>query len=101
MIESKGVIACDGNGHGVVLWGVGTGLRQEIDEYCFHALGDLGLDDAPAGVSVWEGTYVWQSGGFEHPEDGDMQPVGAFRAPTDDEWTSIRCGNCPWAEVAS
>lgn len=95
---SKGVIACDGDGHGCVLWAFGAHLRFEVEEAGFHALGDLGLDDAPQGVSIWEGMYMWEPGGWENPQDGETFPQGTFRNPTDDEWLAIRAGRCPWAD---
>lgn len=95
---SKGVIACTDSGRGVVLWAVGAHLRYEIEELGFYHLGDLGLDDAPVGISVWEGKYIWQPGSGEHPQDGEVYPGGTFRAPTDAEWEAIRAGRCPWAE---
>lgn len=96
---SKGVIACDGEGRGCVLWAVGAHLRFEMEECRLFGLGDLGLDDAPAGVSIWEGKFIWQSGGWECPQDGEMFPKGAFRSPTDEEWEAIRAGRCPWQET--
>lgn len=96
---SKGVIACDGHGNGVVLWAIGAHLRFEMEECGLSCLGDLGLDDAPEGISVWEGKYIWQSGGWECQQDGEMYPKGSFRSPTDEEWQAIRAGSCPWKET--
>lgn len=96
--RAKAVVASDGNGNGCVVWYVGESMRNEIEECGFRGLDELGLDDAPAGISVWEGTYVWIRGGYECPEDGEMV-VGsnsAFRAPTDEEWTAIREKRNPW-----
>jgi hypothetical protein len=93
--DSRAVIACNGKGNGAVLWTVGPHIRFEMDEGGLTGLDDLGLDDAPAGVSVWVGRYV-ATGGY--PDDGSSDPEGAFRPPTDDEWIAIREGRCPWAE---
>lgn len=82
-----------------MLWTVGAYLRFEMEEAGLCRLGELGLDDAPRGISIWEGKYVWQSGGWECPQDGSMHPKGTFRAPTDEEWAAIREGRCPWDEV--
>jgi hypothetical protein len=84
---------------GCVLYAVGAHLRFEIEEGGLHELGELGIDDAPAGISVWEGTFIWQPGGWECPQDGDMFPKGVFRPPTAEEWQSIREGRCPWQET--
>lgn len=85
---SLGVVASDGNGNGLLLWYVGVDLALEVEEYGFRFLTDLGLDDAPAGVSVWEGKYVW--------DGDDANPKGRFRPPTEAEWVAIREGRMPW-----
>lgn len=95
--SSKAVIACDGH-DGCVLWCIGAHIRFEIEECGLRALGDLGLDDAPHGISIWEGKYLWSPGGWENPQDGEMNPSGSFRAPTAEEWIAIREGRCPWDE---
>ena len=95
--DSRAVIACK-DGEGVLLWWVGYDFAIEHDAG-LRQLGDLGLDDAPDGISIWEGQYQWSPGGFEHPEDGDRWPSGTFRAPTDDEWIAIRKDECPWEEA--
>lgn len=95
---SKAVIACDGDGRGCVLWYEGGALDNEIRECGFHELSELGLDNAPAGISIWEGTYVWMPGGYECPADGDfvVGSASAFREPTEDEWVAIREKRSPW-----
>lgn len=94
--ESRGVVACDGKGNGCVLWYAGASLANEIEEGGLVHLGDLGLDDAPNGISVWEGRYFWTRGPYEYPDDGDSYPSGKFRDPTEEEWQKIRAGRCPW-----
>lgn len=93
--KSLAVVASNGS-HGAVIWYVGFSISMEVEEAGLDTLCDLGLDDAPVGISIWEGTYVWSPGPFEHPNDGDMWPSGSFRDPTDDEWQAIRKGECPW-----
>lgn len=91
---SLAVVACDGDGHGCVLHTVGPHVAFDMREIG-RDLDDLGLDDAPAGISIWEG--VTAGGGYAG--DGDYHDTylsGAFRAPTDDEWKAIREGRCPW-----
>lgn len=100
-MPSRGVIASDGKGNGCVMWAVGAHLRFELEECGFVQLVDLGLDAAPRGISVWEGKYFYQRGGFEHPEDGEMYPRGKFRRPTDEEWRAIRENRPPWPETSS
>lgn len=93
--QGKGVITCDGNGNGVVLWPVGV-LRMETDG-SGSTLVDLGLDDAPLGLSVWEGTYHFEES-ITDPGDGVLMPLGDFRLPTSEEWEAIKAGKCPWPE---
>lgn len=92
---SKAVVV-NGKSKGIVLWWSGTRIEMEVDEGGLEELGDLGLDDAPFGVSIWEGDFYWERGGFEHPEDGDMHPKGKFRQPTADEWSAIQKQESPF-----
>jgi hypothetical protein len=94
---SRAVIA-QGKRNGCVLYVTpGSYLEQECGDIS-DQLGDLGLDDAPTGISIWEGTH--KGGGYNgHTGDyDDCYPVGTFRAPADDEWTAIREGRNPWGE---
>lgn len=90
---SRLVVSNDAGGNGVVLWGVG----EVMDHVAAISpqLQDLGLDDAPVGVSVWEGESRWFQSGWETVE-WDFELKGAFRAPTEEEWGAIRRGACPW-----
>lgn len=81
---------------GLVLWCIGPDIEGELESIGSLRLDDLGLDDAPHGVSIWEGRYVWSNPSWENHLEQDSMPEGAFRAPTDDEWQSIREGRSPW-----
>lgn len=96
--DSLAVVACDGDGQGCVLCAVGPHVRMEIEEAGLTTLSDLGLDDAPKGIAIWVGKYVWfnNSNPFGPDEGSSSEPRGAFRPPTEDEWTAIREGRCPW-----
>lgn len=94
--KSLVAIACGANDNGAVLWAVGGHIRMELEEAGLTSLEDLGITPPSAGVWVWEGRYAWVPGGFECPEDGSMDPVGTHRAPTEEEWSCIRKGQCPW-----
>lgn len=98
-LDSFAVVACDGEGHGCVLWTAGPYMQSEMDQVGTKVLSDLGLDDAPLGISVWEGKYVWHPGSYEYPMDGDSEASGKFREPTDAEWAAIREGRCPWNDA--
>ena len=90
---SRAVIASDGEGNGVVLWWVGGHLWAEIDEACLRGLDELGLDDAPHGLSVWEGHYVMPPGAAE---DDSPEAKGTFRALTDPEAEAVLERRNPW-----
>lgn len=94
---SRAVIANGKRGGAVIFAAPDSYVAHQVCEYG-PPLGDLGLDDAPIGISIWEGDYVWRSTSYEYPLEGDEDPVGAFRAPTDDEWAAIREGRNPWGE---
>lgn len=93
---SRAVVANHKNATGIVLWCTDhSHISMEIEQTS-RRLDDLGLDDAPDGISVWEGCYVWRPGGYECPQDGTTDPQGEFRTPTEDEWLAIREGRSPW-----
>jgi hypothetical protein len=84
-------------GEGVLLDYTGTNIEGEVD-MIGYALGDLGLDDAPDGLSVWEGRYHYDPG-FESdhgPPEPSSEPVGAFRALTPDEWARLARDGVLW-----
>ena len=93
---SLAVVACDGNGHGVVLWTAGPHIDSLISDAGVCNLADLGLDDAPVGISIWEGVV---RGSRHETMDGteyETHTEGTFRAATADEWASIKKDECPW-----
>jgi hypothetical protein len=58
---------------------------------------DLGLDDAPLGISIWIGKYLTiQVSDGDYGREYDVEPKGSFRAPTEEEWSAIRQGRSPW-----
>ena len=86
-------IIANNNGQGCVLaYGGGATLRYEIEEVGYHALDDLGLDDAPEGISVWEGRYDTTGGigclGY-YDDSIETQPIGRFRPLTKEEWSRL------------
>lgn len=95
---SRAVVANDSGGKGLVLWYVGGHLNLEISEAGMGPhLDELGLDDAPDGISVWEGIYTYKgSSRYGLDEGAESSPKGSFRPPTDEEWAHIRLGQCPW-----
>jgi hypothetical protein len=99
--DSLAVIACNGRGEGCVLFTAGPHVRLELEEHSMATLSDLGLDDAPGGISVWVGRYVFFN--TSHPLGPDegyvSEPRGSFRAPTDAEWAAIRKGENPWNDA--
>ena len=92
---SRAVIA-QLKGRGAVLWYDGPDISMEIEEHGISDLGDLGLDSAPDGISIWEGYYRWSPGPYEHSEDGEYYPIGEFRSPISTEWARIQRNLPPW-----
>lgn len=99
-LPSRAVVAMsDDESSGCVLWWVGSALHYEIKDAGMKTLEDLGLQEAPVGISIWEGQYrSVQCGNPSGGYDYESEPVGAFRAPTDEEWAAIRSGTEPWDE---
>ena len=100
--DSMAVVACDGSGHGCVLWTTGPHVQHEMTEGGLKELCDLGLDDAPLGISIWIGKYLTiQVSDGDYGREYDVEPKGSFRAPTEEEWSAIRQGRSPWDFPAS
>ena len=88
--RSFALIANGGAEH-CLLESTGTIIENLIDGVG-RCLGDLGLDEAPEGLHVWEGDGVWHPGSWECPEDGDMELVGEFRDLTPEECIKLSKG---------
>ena len=73
-------------------------LHWEIGEIGTSRLDDYGLDDAPPGISIWEGVAIWQPGGYECPQDGQFNYEGAFRKLNTDEAAKLAAGERLWPE---
>ena len=71
-------------------------MEEEIDQCGTRRTDDHMLDDAPDGIFVWEGDHKWIPGGYFNPEEGEMEPVGEFRMPTEEEWQAIKENRNPW-----
>lgn len=93
--EPEIAVVAANRGDGCVLWHAGGGLDYMLAEVSAR-LSEIGLDDAPDGVSIWEGHLLsWEShtpSGTEY--DGELQ--GTFREPTPEEWVGIMRGDGPW-----
>lgn len=93
---SRALIA-NGRHRGCVLQYKGPGIENEIDECGLYGLDDLGLDDAPEGLSIWEGMLHTRRVG--NPIDGEEwegELVGTFRPLTADEWGILTGGGLLW-----
>ena len=91
-VTDRAIIASR-RGHGCVLYYSGTRIEYAIDEVCMHQLSDLGLDDAPDGLSVWEGTYSVDLSGETMEPDGEFRDLDGF------EWLDIVNGVDPFGDV--
>lgn len=97
------VLVAAGPHRGAVLEYEGSGISNEIDEAGLYELDELGLDDAPRGLSVWEGDYIWEDGwceGHRSPENGQSHPEGKFRPLTAEEWATVSAGKPLWPAPA-
>lgn len=77
------------NGRGVILAYDGPGIEADIEAIGSRYLGDHGLDDAPDGLSIWEGHLSTYG-------ELDAELCGSFRALTDAEWARLRETGTPW-----
>lgn len=82
------------NGHGVILAHDGDGIEADIEAVGLGGLDDHGLDDAPDGLSIWEGHMSgW---GPDHNGEYDCELRGKFRHLTEAEWSLYRSTGTPW-----
>lgn len=88
---SRAVVANNTRNGGCVLWFTADSVIEAEISNTSTRLADLGLDDAPEGISIWEGVYIKYV-----RQDDYLEPSGAFRPPTDEEWTAIRAGRNPF-----
>lgn len=86
-------LIANNNGTGVVL--ECDGPIEHFLEVVSRQLDDCGLDDAPEGISIWEGCVDTYSCG-EYGSDIDSDLVGSFRPLTDHEWTLLKDTGTPW-----
>jgi len=94
--KSCAVVATDGKGHDVLLHAFGPAFDWHIEQYGFEA-GSICLDGyTEPGIWVFEGTC----GSVRHETmdgtDYDLESDGVWREPTEDEWSLIQQGECPW-----
>lgn len=82
------------NGQGCVLVYDGAGIQADIEKGVGSTdIEQLGLDDAPDGLSIWEGKLmVWREREGEY--DSDLK--GTFRSLTEEEWENFRSTGKPW-----
>jgi len=95
-VPNAALIANTRNG-GVVLHArPGCTLFYEMHEVGSSRVDDYGFDDAPEGLTVWEGTAAWQPGGYETPQDGMTIYEGTYRRLTDEEIAKVQKGEQLW-----
>jgi len=91
---SRAVVARGDHG-GCVVWCSDDSMIEFEISASGNQLDDLGLGDAPEGISIWEGEYAYRTydtaNGIEHY----TEPVGVFRPPTAEEWVAIMAGMNP------
>jgi hypothetical protein len=86
--KALALVASDGDGHGAVLEHNGA-LYYDLEENGIKDLEELGLGEAPDGLSVFEGRYT---GGGYNSYNGDYDDVylgGTFRELTRADWDAI------------
>lgn len=95
-VPNMALIANTKNG-GVVLHArPGCTLYYEMHEVGSSRVDDYGFDDAPEGLTVWEGIAAWQPGGYETPQDGMTIYEGTYRRLTTEEILKVQKGEELW-----
>ncbi len=93
--DSIALIASNGS-HGCIVVHDGAGIEADIEAIGNNSLDHHGLDDAPDGLSIWEGRLTGGRCG-EFGEDYETELVGTFRDLTDAEWLLLRETGEPWS----
>lgn len=95
--KSKALVA-QGLRQGCLLEATGTDIGYELEGGATD-LADFGLDDAPPGLSIWEGRYHYDPGydSPNGPAEGSSDPVGEFRKLTPEEWTKLATDGFLWS----
>lgn len=95
--EQSSALVADGKYGGCIVSAKsGCVLEVQLSEVGSSRLDDYGLDDAPHGISIWEGYSLWIPGGYEYPQDGELDFRGEFRKLTPDELTKLANGEPLW-----
>lgn len=99
-VTQRAVICSDGDEHELFLFLSGEDARTEVDEVGSHSPMDHDIAETPGpGIWVWEGILKYRSWrDLEGCYDQEINWVGSFRAPTEDEWRCIRLGRTPWPD---
>ena len=94
---NKAVIACDGRGNGCVIYCIGDIISLKVIDldFCKSNLEDLNFEDAPHGISIWEGIYNIKKNNV-YNTDYYALPKGTFRNPTEEEWKCIMNNKSPF-----
>lgn len=96
--DSLAIVVSDGDGHGMVLYTAGPHVLRIMDDACSRYLDDLGLGDAPEGISVWKGLIKSQiyPATPDSAEEYDSWLEGTFGPLQPEEWQALQENRCPW-----
>lgn len=94
MVAIRKALVANHQGTGIVIYVSDSTFSEALDSVSWK-LDDVGLDDAPDGISVWEGVMqtIWVT-----KEESDFVLKGTFRQPTIEEWNHLASGNNPWVK---
>lgn len=87
-------LIANNGGTGCIL--ASDGAAIEYSQENGHALDDNGLDDAPDGLSIWEGRGHSSEWHTDMGHEYDFELNGSFRDLTEQEWTLLRETGTPW-----
>lgn len=93
--DSIALIASN-NGDGCILACDGPGIEADNEALSSWRLDDRGLDNAPDGLSIWEGYLHCCEINTPDAHEYETSLEGTFRELTDEEWTRYRETDRPW-----
>lgn len=89
-------LVASNNGHGCILAFNGEGIEVDFEHESDPSLDMHWMDDAPDGLSIWEGCYKDHETWGDHGMDYDGELVGTFRPLTEREWELLKSTGTPW-----
>lgn len=89
-------LLANNSGQGCILEWHGVDIYWDFENVGGAALMDHGLDDAPDGLSIWEGFMYCSESHTVNGHEYDANLEGEYRDLTPEEWKLLQKTGVPW-----